>query len=98
MQVYIIICVYNFLSQFFLESDDFFIFNPVVGLAKESAVKDLIIEVTLDEFGKETDSSVESFALQLLHDANILPPNFVLGTTVISMIDVGESLYNNKLY
>ena len=65
------------------------LYNPIIQLARGSAGSTLILEIVLDDFHSIEDA-VESFVLQLLHNADILPPNVVLGTTVISIMNVGE--------
>lgn len=54
-----------------------------------------MLEAVLDDF-QDDENAVESFILQLLHNADILPPNVVLGTSVISIMDVGRDILSQS--
>ena len=67
--------------------DDFDIFTTELVFTNDSLTDKITLEAFRDdEQGRE---EFESFLLELIHGANILPDNIVLDETVITIMDVG---------
>ena len=75
----------------FVGFEDFKLYSPTIELGMGSTGSTIMLEIVLDDF-RNSEDAVESFILQLLHSADILPQNVVLGTAVIRVMDVG--MYN----
>ena len=65
---------------------DYEIYTSQIDLVKGD--NGVLLEATLDDFRNK--EGVESFVLELDSGVDILPPNIGFGTTVISIINVGE--------
>ncbi|CAI8026301.1 Deleted in malignant brain tumors 1 protein [Geodia barretti] len=67
--------------------EDFKLYSPTIELGMGSTGSTIMLEIVLDDF-RNSEDAVESFILQLLHSADILPQNVVLGTAVIRVMNV----------
>ena len=76
------------MSPNLLGREDFHLYTTDLNLRSDSFREDVILEAIRDGFEKEDD--IESFQLSLLELPRILPGNVVLGTTVITIENVGR--------
>ena len=86
-------CTYVHNSIFFpVGSGDFNLYTSEMNLTNSSLSSSITVEALRDD-EDETDEMFESFRLRLIHEPNVLPPNIVLGSTVVTIENVGMYMY-----
>ena len=85
--LYIHTCVHD--SIFFpIGSGDFNLHTSEMNLTNNSFSDSITVEALRDDEDR-TDEMFESFRLRLIHEPDVLPPNIVLGSTVVTIENVG---------
>ena len=69
-------------------SGDFNLYTTELLLTRDSLSNHITIEAVRDDEDRR-DRMFESFRLRLVHQPNILPPNIVLGTAIITIENIG---------
>ena len=81
--------LYTDTSMFFrVGSGDFNLYTTELFLTRDSLSSGITIEALRDDEDRR-DKMFESFRLRLVHQPNVLPPNIVLGTAVITIENIG---------
>ena len=77
------------LWYFHIGVEDFNLYTSELLLTRDALSSGINVEAVRDDEDK-SDGMFESFRLRLRHGPNILPPNVVLGRTVITIENVGK--------
>ena len=82
-------CTYIHNCIFFLVgSGDFNLYTSEMNLTRYSFSSSITMDALRDDEDR-TDEMFESLRLRLIHEPNVLPPNIVLGSTVVTIENVG---------
>ena len=72
-------------------SGDFNLFTSEISLTSNSLSSSITVEALRDDEDM-TDEMFESFRLVLTHGPNVLPPSIILGSTVVTIENVGTQV------
>ena len=87
------VCSPSMYSSLFHEGEmdflmDFNLYTTELVLTNDSFIYNITLEAFRDDEDK-TEDEFESFRLEIGHGAGVLPDNVILGTTVITIMNVG---------